>query len=138
MSRCGGLHCPGCGNGGGGGLIAGVIALVVVAAVIRAALGAVAAAFRAIVPALEIAALTLVSLAGLAAVSGAVYGGYRVNRALRRRAAARPLRVVSVHPVTEAGTAEPVARPVVSGALEPPRPAPSGWSASWRAGRVAR
>jgi hypothetical protein len=134
MSKCGGLHCPGCGDGGGGGLLAGVFALVVVAVVVRAALSAVAAAFRAIVPALEIAAYTLVSILGLAAVSGVVYGGYRVNRALRRRAVARPLRVVSVRPAGLAGTGDGAEL----AALEEARTAPPGWPASWRSGRAAR
>lgn len=123
MSKCGGLHCPGCGDHGGGGLIAGVIGLVVVVVVIRAALSAIAAAFDAMVPALEVIGDTLASIVGLAAVSGLTYGGYRVNRALRRRAAARPLRVVSVRPVTAEA---------VSGELEPPRTEPVGWPASWR------
>jgi hypothetical protein len=129
MSKCGGLHCPGCGDGGGGGLIAGVIGLVVVVVVIRAVLGAVAAAFLAIVPALEIIGYTLASIVGLAAVSGAVYGGYRLHRAYRRRAALRPVRVVSVR-VVPADDSAPVTRGA-AGALEEARPVPLGWPASW-------
>jgi hypothetical protein len=133
MSKCGGIHCPGCGNGGGG-LVAGVIALVVVVVVVRAVLSAIAAAFDAMVPVLEVIGYTLASTLGLAAVSGVVYGGYRVNRALRRRAVARPLRVVSVRPAGLAGTGDGAEL----AALEEARTAPPGWPAGWRSGRAAR
>lgn len=121
MSKCPGLHCPGCGEGGGCSVGFAVLVLVVAAAV-HAAWHTVIAIWRAVVTALEIAAYTLVSLAGLAVVAGLVYGGYRVNRALRRRAAARPLRVVSVRPVADK---------VVSGEIEAPRTVPPGWPDSW-------
>jgi hypothetical protein len=96
---------------------------VVGAAVVRAVLPAVAAVFRVVVTVLEIAAYTLVSIAGLGALSGLAYGGYRLRRALRRRAAARPLRVVSVHPVAPNGAE--------LAALEEARTPPLGWPASW-------
>ena len=66
--KCSGLHCPGCGDSGGGLLVA----LVVIGAVIHAI-------WHALVEAAEIAALTLLSAAGLAAVAGLVYTAVRIR-----------------------------------------------------------
>jgi hypothetical protein len=65
MSKCGGLHCPGCADGGGG-----LVLVVVVLAILAAA---VHAAWHAIVTALEIAAYAVCAAAAAAAIGALVY-----------------------------------------------------------------
>jgi hypothetical protein len=111
MSRCPGLHCPGCGDGGGGALIAVLVALAVVGAIIHAI-------WHTLVEAAEIAALTVLSLAGLAAVAGLGYAALRVRA---RMASPRAQRVIPVRAeVIRLGSP-------VRGAIEAPAPRPSSW-----------
>ena len=85
---CKGLHCDGCGHGGGPA--AAVIALVVIVAL------ALHKAWPAIVSVLEIAAWTLVAVTGAAlAVTGGVLAVRMIRRHRARRAVAyRSARVI--------------------------------------------
>ena len=78
--RCHGLHCEGCGHGGGAA--GAVIALLVIIAL------ALRKAWPAIVSAVEIAAWTVAGLSGAALV---VTAGVLTTKALRRRSARRAL-----------------------------------------------
>lgn len=69
--KCGGLHCPGCGDGGGLAALAVVIVLAVIGAVLHAI-------WHTLVEVAEIAAWTVAGFAVLAAAGGI---GYRVTRA---------------------------------------------------------
>lgn len=107
MSGCKGLHCPGCGDGGGAGIIA-LVVLVVIGATVHAV-------WHTIVEVAEIAAWTVVGLAGLAAAAGIAWG---VRRILQEA----PRRPVSPGPVSQI---PPGTRPRLEGshnqAIEPPR-----------------
>ena len=106
--RCPGLHCPGCGDGGGG-IIALVVALVVIGAAIHAI-------WHAVVEAAAIAAVTVLSAAALAAVGGVAYFAYRArqNRGLsdppRATIAARP--VYRIPSDSRPGLSEPNKPPI--------------------------
>jgi len=92
MSRCPGLHCPDCGDGGGGALIAVLVALAVAGAIIRAI-------WHVLVEAAEIAALVVVSAAGLAAAAGLGYAALRVRASIvssRREAAPKAVIISSI------------------------------------------
>jgi hypothetical protein len=88
--KCPGLHCKGCGDHGGGAFVVlVVIALALAAALDRPIDRAASAVLRVVVNVVEIAAIALVSLAGLCLVAGGVLVGARVRRfvlARRRRA----------------------------------------------------
>ncbi len=76
---CKGLHCPGCGDSGGG--LAAVVAVVVLGALItQPVIAAAAAVLRVAVDVIEVAAIAAVSAAGLAVIAGAVIIGRRVQR----------------------------------------------------------
>jgi hypothetical protein len=112
--RCGGLHCPGCGDGDGVALVAVLVALAVIAAIIRAI-------WHTIVEAAEIAALTVLSIAGLAAVAGLGYLALRVGASIARsRHQAAPEAVI----ISSIRTDQPPA-------IEPPQraswPLPGTW-----------
>ena len=78
--RCNGLHCEGCGHGGGAA--GAVIALLVIIAL------ALRKAWPAIVSAVEIAAWTVAGVTGAAIV---ITAGVLTTRAVRRRRARRAL-----------------------------------------------
>jgi hypothetical protein len=112
--RCGGLHCPGCGDGDGGALVVALVVLVVIVAVIRAI-------WHTIVEAAEIAALVVVSAAGLAATAGLGYATVRIGAGIARaRREAAPEAVI----ISRIDTGQPPA-------IEPPRraswPLPGTW-----------
>jgi hypothetical protein len=115
--RCPGLHCPGCKDKGGAGLIALVVVLVVVGAVLRAI-------WHTLVTVLEIAAITAASIAGLALVAGGAYAAVRVGRYVLERRARRPIpvRAQVVRLGAELVSAEPE-RP----AIDQPRQQAAGW-----------
>jgi hypothetical protein len=75
--RCGGLHCPGCGDGDGVALVAVVVALAVIGAILHAI-------WHALVEAAEIAALVVLSVAGAAAAAGLGYAVLRVGASIAR------------------------------------------------------
>ena len=81
MSKCSGLHCPGCGDSGGPGA---VIVVLVVLAVLG---GAAQAIGQAVSEALFILAVTAASIAGAGVLAGTVAAVV----ILRRRAVRRPL-----------------------------------------------
>ena len=84
--NCNGMHCQGCGHGGGAAGGAGaVIALVVIVAL------ALRKAWPAIISAVEVTAWTVAGLAGAVLVTT---GGVLIVRAARRRAAGRRSPVV--------------------------------------------
>jgi hypothetical protein len=105
--KCNGLHCPGCGHGGGAA--GAVIALVVIVAL------ALRKAWPAIVSAAEITAWTVAGLTGAAI---AVTGGVLTVRVLRRRAAAERRSPVVIEGTRLYPPLPPAGRP----ALGPPRP----------------
>lgn len=133
MSTCPGLHCDGCGPGGGSGI--GFAVLVVLAVVLGAS------AVRSVMPyvrfALEVAEYTLFTAAGITVAAAAVYAGYRVRRA---RSVRRPRRVpytVTVTGVTPARPAEDTVRPAPA-PIEATRIFPAGWPPPGQAERAAR
>jgi hypothetical protein len=123
MSRCPGLHCPGCGDGGGGALIAVLIALAVTGAIIRAI-------WHTLVEVAEITAFTVLGAAALAAAAGLVYVALKVREATRARHD-RPIafRVVSV--AAEASPRALGSSQPRTAAIEPPKnaswPLPGQW-----------
>jgi hypothetical protein len=121
MSKCPGLHCDGCGHGGGPPGLAVALLIVVV---IAAGTAAGHAVWHGIVTALEIAGYTLASVAGLAALGCLSYGGYRVYRWHAARRPIAPARVVSVQ--IDSPRAGVPGWPV-RGALEASPVRPAGW-----------
>jgi hypothetical protein len=108
--NCNGMHCQGCGHGGGAAGGAGaVIALVVIVAL------ALRKAWPAIISAVEVTAWTVAGLAGAVLVTT---GGVLAVRAARRRAAGRRSPVV-----IEGTRLYPPLPPAAPPALGPPRPA---------------
>jgi hypothetical protein len=121
MRDCGGLHCPGCGEHGGGGLVALVVVLAVAAAVIRAA-------WHAIVTGLEIAAYVAASIAGAAMIAVAAYAAVRVRRhVLEVRARRISPQVHAVITDVKAGRPVVMAAPLERPAIEAPQTRADGW-----------
>lgn len=81
MKNCSGLHCPGCGDSGGAGIIAGLVVLAVIVASARA-IG------RAISEVVTILAITVASIAGIALTGGTVAAVVMLRRRSARRALA--------------------------------------------------
>src|SRR5690348_2924974 len=108
--NCNGMHCQGCGHGGGAAGGAGaVIALVVIVAL------ALRKAWPTVVSAVEVTAWTVAGLAGAALVTT---GGVLAVRTARRGAAGRR------SPVVIQGTGlYPPLPPADRSAIDPPRPA---------------
>ena len=79
MSGCKGLHCPGCGDGGGAALAGLVVALVVIGAIIHAIWHVLAEILHVITEVVIIAAWTLGSITALSALGAAVYVALRVR-----------------------------------------------------------
>jgi hypothetical protein len=131
--RCNGLHCEGCGHGGGSAAGAVIALLVIIAVALRKA-------WPAIVSAVEIAAWTVAGVTGAAIV---ITGGVLTARALRRRRARRALVYRPGQPfvvvVDEAQSwfahqFPPAGRPV-SGEIEPPSAQSPRWPVTgWRSG----
>lgn len=127
--RCNGLHCEGCGHGGGAA--GGVIALLVIIAL------ALRKTWPAIVSAVETAAWTVAGVSGAALV---VTGGVLTARAVRRRRVRRALAyrpgqpfVVVVDEVQSMLVGQfPSARRPVLGEIEPPLDAPRWPVTGWR------
>jgi hypothetical protein len=114
---CSGLHCPGCGDGGGGALVAAVVILAIIAAVIHAI-------WHTLVEIAEIAAWTVLGIAGVAAAAGIGYAALRVRASVTsRRAAPRAVIIGEVTRGSISGGHAP--------AIEPPRhtgwPLPGQW-----------
>jgi hypothetical protein len=104
---CKGLHCDGCGHGGGPA--AAVIALVVIVAL------ALHKAWPAIVAALEIAAWTLVSVCGAALVITVTVLAVRMARRHRaRRALYQPGPVVPAIRLVAEHVETPAQRPAIT------------------------
>jgi hypothetical protein len=117
--NCNGIHCQGCGHGGGAA--GAVIALVVIVAL------ALRRAWPAIVSAVEITAYTVAATCGAAIV---ITAGVLVVRAGRRRAAAAARRSpVVIEAVRLYPPLPPAGRP---GLGPPPRSRVAGpWPGSW-------
>jgi hypothetical protein len=109
--NCNGMHCQGCGHGGGaaGGAGAVIALLVIIALALRKA-------WPAIISAVEITAWTVAGLAGAAIV---ITGGVLAVRAARRRAGAGRRAPVVIEGTRLYPPLPPAGRP----ALGPPRPA---------------
>jgi hypothetical protein len=127
--RCNGLHCEGCGHGGGAA--GAVIALVVIIAL------ALRKTWPAIISAVETAAWTVAGVSGAVLV---VTGGVLTVRAVRRRRARRELAYRSGQPFvvvvdevqsTFARQFPSAGRPV-PGEIEPPLDAPRWPVTGWR------
>ena len=135
--RCNGLHCEGCGHGGGAA--GAVIALLVIIAL------ALRKAWPAIVSAVEIAAWTVAGVTGAAIV---ITGGVLAVRAVRRRRARRMLVYQPGAVVWVVDEVQQMTRPLPAGErpvfgktmpagtglgrpafgeIERPRPQPSRW-----------
>lgn len=128
---CKGLHCEGCGHGGGAA--GAVIALVVIIAL------ALRKAWPAIVSAVEITAWTVAGVTGAAIV---ITAGVLTTKAVRRRRARRALvyrpgqPFVVVVDEAEAWFAQfPAAGRSAPGEIEPPFMQPPRWPVTgWRPG----
>lgn len=93
MSKCSGLHCPGCGDGGGG--------LVVVLVVLAVAGAIIHAIWHTLVEVAEITAFTVLGIAGLAALAGLGYAVMRVRASIARpRQQAAPKAVIIASTIT--------------------------------------
>jgi hypothetical protein len=107
--------CPGRGSGRGGGsgpAVAAVLVVIVAAACAGPVVSAASSALRAVIEALEIVGLVIVSAAGLGMLALLAVAGARIRR---RMLAGRPIRAVvvaSAEPVGEAARAELPARVV--------------------------
>jgi hypothetical protein len=116
--KCPGLRCDGCGDRGSGALVA----VLVVLAVIGAAIYHVR---RGIETAIEITGLTLLSMAGLALITGGVYAAVRIRahvlEARTRRTIPARAQVIRLR--------EPpiVTGPATGHAIEAPRQRTDGW-----------
>jgi len=90
--KCPGLHCDGCRDGGGGlAALLLVVLAVIIAAAARPVAHAADAVGHAVLEALEITGIVLVSAAGLAILAGMAYGAHRAYRwhAVNRQAIPR-------------------------------------------------
>ena len=86
---CKGLHCGGCGKGGGGAVPIGLIVLVVIGAWVCSAVApAVGEAFHVLAVVLEVVLITIASAAGLGVLAGLTWAGIRIHRRYAARAAA--------------------------------------------------
>jgi hypothetical protein len=70
--KCPGLHCPGCGHGGGGAALV-VLATVILAAIARPVVHAAETV-------LEVALIVAGAILGLAALGGTAYAAVRLRR----------------------------------------------------------
>jgi hypothetical protein len=133
--RCHGLHCQGCGHGGGAA--GAVIALLIIIAV------ALRKAWPAIVSAVEIAAWTVAGVTGAALV---ITAGVLTTKAVRRRRARRalvyrpgqPFVVVVDEAQTWLARQVPAAGRPRSGEIEQPSDAPRWPVTSWWPGEELR
>jgi hypothetical protein len=81
--RCNGLHCPGCGHGGGSWLAALIVAIVIIVAIIgRPVAQAADDVIHVAAEVLKIAAIVLASAAGAAVLGGLAILGTRVRHHL--------------------------------------------------------
>ena len=111
--NCNGMHCPGCGHGGGaaGGAGAVIALLVIIALALRKS-------WPAIISAVEITAWTVAALAGAVLVTTGTVLAVRVARRARRAAAGRRAPVV-----IQGARLYPPLPPAARPALRPSRPA---------------
>ncbi len=92
--RCHGLHCPGCGHGGGGWLAALVVAILVIGAIIAQPVAHAADdAIHVAAEVLKITAIVLASAAGAAVLGALAILGARV----RHHLPARPREAAVIH-----------------------------------------
>jgi hypothetical protein len=115
--NCKGLHCPGCGNGGGGAVVLLIAAVLIISAIARPAARAADAVGHAFLVALEVAAITVASIAGLAVLAGT---GLLARHVMRRRAGARQAVVTTTPRTLRASRAVSARR---ARAIEQPGPA---------------
>jgi hypothetical protein len=127
MAKCRGLHCPGCGDGGGGVTALVLIVLLVIGAVIaRPAAHAAGSVLRVTVEVLEITGIILASAAGAATLAGVAVLATRARRSIASREPA-PYRVISVRSaVAPLPQRAEIAAPAATRALEAP-PAQVPW-----------
>jgi nucleoside recognition membrane protein YjiH len=93
MTRCKGLHCPGCKRGGSGaGALLFFVLILVAAALARPIKHAANSALHMVIEVAEIAALVAGTFVGLAVICGLVVAGVRI----RRWMLARPSYTVSI------------------------------------------
>jgi len=123
MRRCPGLHCDGCGDGGGPVLIAVLVVLAIIGAVVHAI-------WHQLVEAVEIVALVLVSGCGLAVAAGGVYLAMRIRA---RQLEVRARRTVPARAqVIRLGEPPIVIDSTTGQAIEAPRQRTAGWPLAGR------
>jgi hypothetical protein len=110
--KCPGLHCPGCGDGGGGLAVVLVVLAVIAAAGYHVRHG--------IETGLEIVMWSIVGAAGLAVAGGLVYAGLRIRASVRAR---QPRTVIPARAEIVQLRAELFDPP----AIEAPRPRAASW-----------
>jgi hypothetical protein len=98
---CKGLHCPGCGDGGGGAAAVVLVVLaVIIAAIARPVAHAAGDVLRVLTTALEVTAIAVASVLGLAALAGMAYGAALVYRWHARNRQAIPRHTPAVQRVS--------------------------------------
>lgn len=101
--RCKGVHCAGCGHGGGAGL-AVIVALIVIAAIAKLAARAAVDVVHVLAVALEVTAITVAAAAALGVACLLVRAGIKLWRWRAARAAAGDVKAgIPGHPVTVPG-----------------------------------
>lgn len=136
--KCGGLHCEGCSNHGGGGAWGGaaLLGLIVLIAIVRRPLERAAhTAAHVAGDVLQVAAWTIGVLAAGAVLAGFTWAGLRARRVVLRRRAAAALAASQASAVT--WTVTPVGRltpqdPPPAALAPPVRPFPELGSAAGR------
>ena len=118
MGKCSGLHCDGCGGGGG----PAAVAVLIVLAVVGAGIYHVRHGIETVI---EITGLTLLSVAGLALVTGGAYAAVRIRA---RVLDARARRTIPARAqVIRLGEPPIVTGPATGHAIEAPRQRTDGW-----------
>lgn len=116
--KCGGLHCPGCGDGGGWlGLVLIVVLIAIAAKVGQAVARGAAEAAHVLAVVLEVVFITIASAAGIGTLAALTWAGIHIHRRYANRAAAADRRLLDqpIRAVAEVVQSEPLA-------IEAPRP----------------
>lgn len=119
---CKGLHCPGCGDGGGWVALVLIVAGAAIAVKVGKAVSrAVGEAFHVLAVVLEVVLISIASAAGLGVLAGLTWAGIRIHRRYAVRVAAADHRSLGqpVRVTAEVVRAEPQA-------IEAPKPKPAG------------